>query len=132
MSRSRRRVIARLQEARLAALEDRIDADLVLGRARARWSASSRRSSREHPLRERLLGQLMLALYRSGRQADALERYREGRGERSIDELGIEPGPELRAARTSDPHARPRAQGRPGGSVREPSDAHGRARRGGR
>ena len=69
--------IARLEEARLEALEDRIDADLSVG---ATGLVSELEALvEEHPLRERLQGQLMLALYRSGRQADALEAYREAR-----------------------------------------------------
>ncbi|HYB29899.1 MAG TPA: ABC transporter substrate-binding protein [Solirubrobacteraceae bacterium] len=86
--------IARLEEARLAALEDRIDADLASGE-HARLVGELEALVREHPARERLRGQLMLALYRSGRQADALEAYREGRGWLR-DELGLEPGHQLR------------------------------------
>jgi YVTN family beta-propeller protein len=86
--------IARLEEARMAALEDRIDADLALG-DHAALVGELEALVREHPLRERLRAQLMLALYRSGRQAAALESYREAR--RSlVDELGIEPGGALR------------------------------------
>jgi YVTN family beta-propeller protein len=86
--------IARLEEARLAALEDRIDADLPSGE-HARLVGELEALVREHPLRERFQGQLMLALYRSGRQADALETYHIAR-DRLIDELGLEPGPELK------------------------------------
>jgi len=86
--------IARLEEARLAALEDRIDADLASGED-ARLVGELEALVREHPLRERLQGQLMLALYRSGRQADALETYHVAR-DRLIDELGLEPCPELK------------------------------------
>ena len=82
--------IARLEEARLAALEDRIDADLAAGE-HARLVGELEALVREHPLRERLRGQLMLALYRSGRQADALQVYRDARRE-LLDELGLEPG----------------------------------------
>ena len=82
--------IARLEEARLAALEDRIDADLASGED-TRLVGELEALVREHPLRERLRGQLMLALYRSGRQADALEAYRDARRE-LLDELGLEPG----------------------------------------
>ncbi len=86
--------IARLQELRLAALEERVDAELALGR-HAQLVPELEARVREQPLRERLRAQLMLALYRSGRQADALESHREGR--RTLDErLGLEPGPELR------------------------------------
>ena len=86
--------IARLEELHVAVLEDRIDADLESGR-HAVLVGELERLVREHPLRERLCGQLMLALYRSGRQAEALEAYR--RVHRNLDEqLGIEPGPALR------------------------------------
>jgi YVTN family beta-propeller protein len=82
--------IARLEEARLAALEDRIDADLASGE-HTRLVGELEALVREHPVRERLRGQLMLALYQSGRQADALQAYRDARGE-LLDELGLEPG----------------------------------------
>jgi DNA-binding SARP family transcriptional activator len=91
--------IARLEEARLATLEDRIQADLVLGH-QDRLVAELERLVREHPLRERLRGQLMLALYRSGRQADALDCYRLGR-RAMINELGIEPGRALQDLETA-------------------------------
>jgi len=83
----------RLAELRLAALEQRIDADLELGR-HERLVAELESLVAEEPLREQLRGQLMLALYRCGRQADALARYRDGR-RMLVDELGIEPTPEL-------------------------------------
>jgi YVTN family beta-propeller protein len=85
--------IGGLEEARLAALEDRIDADLALG-DHARLVGELEALCRENPLRERLQRQLMLALYRSGRQADALERYRRVR-QTMVNELGLEPGREL-------------------------------------
>ncbi len=81
--------IARLDELRLAALEDRIDADLALGR-HAEVVGELEARIAERPLRERLRRQLMLALYRSGRQAEALEAYRETRRV-LVEELGIEP-----------------------------------------
>lgn len=85
---------ARLEEQRLAALEQRIAVDLELGR-HSELVPELERLVYEHPLRERLRGQLMLALYRSGRQAEALDTYRTGR--RLLDEeLGLEPGEELR------------------------------------
>jgi DNA-binding SARP family transcriptional activator/DNA-binding beta-propeller fold protein YncE len=86
--------IERLEERRLEALEDRLDADLALGR-HTMLVGELRELVAQHPLRERLRAQLMTALYRSGRQADALDVYREGR--RALhDQLGIEPGPALR------------------------------------
>ena len=86
--------VNRLAELRLAAAEDRIDAELALGRDAAVIPELEDLAAR-HPTRERLVGQLIVALYRSGRQADALATYRAAR--RSlVDELGIEPGPELR------------------------------------
>ena len=86
--------IARLEELRLACLEERNEANLALGSAGALTAELGRMVS-DHPLRERLRGQLMLALYRSGRQADALEAYRQFRSA-LMDELGLEPSSALR------------------------------------
>ena len=91
---SRSAELARLEELRLAALEDRLEADLALGR-HAELVAELEALVAEHPLRERLRGHLMLALYRSGRQAEALAVYRATR-RALVDELGIEPGRALR------------------------------------
>jgi predicted ATPase/DNA-binding SARP family transcriptional activator len=85
--------IARLEEARLVALEDRVDAELALGED-ASLVGELDALVREHPWRERLHAQLMLALYRAGRQADALEAYQHTRS-RLAEELGLEPGPAL-------------------------------------
>jgi predicted ATPase/DNA-binding SARP family transcriptional activator len=84
----------RLEEARLAALEARIAADLDAGR-HAALVGELEALVAEHPHRERLQEQRMLALYRSGRQAEALAAYRDAR--KALDELGLEPSPELRA-----------------------------------
>ena len=86
--------ITRLEELHLTTLEERIEADLAGGEA-SQLVPELDALVREHPLRERLRGFLMLALYRSGRQAEALETYREGR--QLLDsELGLEPGVELK------------------------------------
>jgi class 3 adenylate cyclase/DNA-binding beta-propeller fold protein YncE len=87
------REIQRLTERQLEATEDRIDAVLQLGRHGGLVSELEALVA-AHPLRERLRGQLMLALYRSGRQADALQVYKEGG--RLSRELGLEPSSELR------------------------------------
>jgi len=84
----------RLEELRTAVLEDRIDADLAAGR-HAALASELEVLVTEHPLRERLRGQQILALYRSGRQAEALAAYRESRRV-LVDELGIEPSQQLR------------------------------------
>ena len=84
-----------LEERRLGALEERVDADLALGR-HATLVPELDALVAEHPYREHIRGQLMLALYRSGRQADALAAYRAAR-EAFADGLGLEPGPELKA-----------------------------------
>jgi DNA-binding SARP family transcriptional activator/WD40 repeat protein len=81
--------IARLQDARLAALEDRIEADLALG-ADGELIGEIESLIASNPLQERLRGQLMLALYRAGRQADALAVYRQT-SELLREELGLEP-----------------------------------------
>jgi predicted ATPase/DNA-binding SARP family transcriptional activator len=85
--------IARLEELRLAALERRFERELAEGRhveAAGRLAAALR----EQPLRERFTAQLMLALYRAGRQADALDAFQQARN-RLVEELGLEPGEEL-------------------------------------
>ena len=87
--------IARLEERRWAAFEARVDADLALGR-HAEVVGDLEAAVAEEPLRERLRAQLMLALYRSGRQAEALDAYRAAR-RTLVDEVGVEPGAELRA-----------------------------------
>jgi DNA-binding SARP family transcriptional activator/streptogramin lyase len=86
--------VAQLEQLRLAALEERIDADLTLGRHTALVPELESLVA-GHPYRERLRAQLMLALYRAGRQADALDAYQAGRRVLQ-DELGLEPGKELR------------------------------------
>jgi DNA-binding SARP family transcriptional activator/streptogramin lyase len=85
--------IARIEDLRLSAVEDRIEADLDLGR-QAEVLGELRSLVADHPLRERLRGHLMLALYRSGRQSEALDVYRDGR-QQLVDELGIDPSPDL-------------------------------------
>jgi len=87
------REIERLEALRLDALEERIDADLEQGGG-AELVGEIEALVRDHPLRERPRGQLMLALYRSGRQAEALGAYLDAR-RALVDELGIEPNPGL-------------------------------------
>ena len=87
--------VGRLEELRLSALQDRIDAELTLSRA-GELVGELEVLIAEHPLSERLRGQLMLALYRSDRQADALAAYRAAR-ETLVETLGIEPGTALRS-----------------------------------
>ena len=86
--------IGRLEELRLAALEERLDIDLACGR-HTETIGELEALVGEHPLRERLWWQLMLALYRSGRQAEALDAYRQARST-LVDGLGIEPSPTLK------------------------------------
>jgi DNA-binding SARP family transcriptional activator len=91
--------IARLEELRLAAIEGRVQADLDAGR-HAELVGELEGLVEQHPLRERLRGQLMLALYRAGRQAEALEAYQDGR-RALVDELGIDPSPALQQLHAS-------------------------------
>lgn len=97
--------VERLEELQLAALEERIDAELAIGRQLALVGEIEALSA-EHPYRERFRAQLMLALYRAGRQAEGLDVYRRTRTLLN-DELGLEPGVELqeleRAILTQDP-----------------------------
>jgi YVTN family beta-propeller protein len=106
--------IAQLEELRVGALEERIDADLALGRHDP-VIPELEQLVRRHPLRERLRCQLILALYRAGRQAEALDAYRDAR--RTLaEELGLEPSPALRQLERSilahDPALQPPARGR--------------------
>ena len=119
-----RPVAARMDESRLSALEDRIEADLALGR-HAGLVGELRALVVEHPLRERFRAQLMIALYRSGRQAEALEAYQEAR-RALVEELGLEPGPALRdlegAILSQEPSLEAPEPAR-GGAVRVPAPA---------
>ena len=90
---------ARLEELRLTAVEERIEAELELGGA-AELVGGLEQLVRENPLRERPRGQLMLALYRSGRQAEALQAYQDAR-RMLVEELGIEPTPSLQQLHAS-------------------------------
>ncbi len=96
---------AGLEEQRLAVLEDKADADLAAGR-HSYLAGYLPAMIAQFPLRERLRGQLMLALYRCGRQGDALSTYRDAR-QVLADELGLDPGPQLQALHqqilTADP-----------------------------
>ena len=91
--------IVRLEELHLTCQEERIEADLALGLASV-LVAELRRLVSDHPMRERLRGQLMLALYRDGRQTEALEVYHEFRNVLR-DELGLDPSPQLRELETA-------------------------------
>jgi DNA-binding SARP family transcriptional activator len=86
--------VERLEEIRLAALEQRIEAELALG-SHVRLVGELEQLVAEYPVRERFRGQLMLALYRSGRQAEALDVYRRARLT-LVEQFGIEPAPALR------------------------------------
>ena len=110
--------IAQLEELQLDALEERVEADLALGRDRE-LVGELRALVERHPLRERLRGQLMLALYRCGRQAEALEVYQEFRRALS-EQLGLDPGPGLQ--RSSSPSS----TGTPGSGT--PSDKRAASR----
>ncbi|MEU0797300.1 BTAD domain-containing putative transcriptional regulator [Amycolatopsis sp. NPDC005961] len=108
---------ARLEELRVAALEDRVDVDLETGEGEPLVPELTSAVA-AHPLRERLRAQLMLALHQSGRRGDALACYQDGR-QTLLGELGLEPGPVLQAAHErvlrdehDPPAGRPRPEGR--------------------
>ncbi|CAG6393542.1 winged helix-turn-helix domain-containing protein [Streptomyces cocklensis] len=119
--------VVRLEELRTGAVEDRIEADLALGQHRS-LVAELGELVAAHPLRERLRGQLMRALYDSGRQSEALAAYEDARRELA-DSLGADPGPELAAVHLAvlrgEPTAAPpdvsRETGRGGDVPRETS-----------
>jgi DNA-binding SARP family transcriptional activator len=118
--------IAQLEELRLSIREERIGYELESGRS-GELIPELEALVGEHPLRERLRGQLMLALYRSGRQADALHAYQEAR-RALLEQLGIDPGPALqqlhnailRQERSLDPTV---VSARPGGDVEQVAEA---------
>jgi DNA-binding SARP family transcriptional activator/tetratricopeptide (TPR) repeat protein len=107
----RERLCGGLREARWTALEDRVDAQLRLGGSRQVLSELTELVA-EHPVRQRLVGQLMLALYREGRPNDALDTYRRLRT-RLSDELGLDPAPELQQLEVSILRAEPSLDVRP-------------------
>jgi DNA-binding SARP family transcriptional activator len=117
----------RLELLRLDALEDRLDAELACGR-HVEVLTELESLVGEHPLRERLWGQLMVALYRSGRQAQALGAYQQLR-RRLVDELGIEPGRQLarlhQAVLRHDPELQPPGTVAGGGTAGAPASAPG-------
>jgi DNA-binding SARP family transcriptional activator/tetratricopeptide (TPR) repeat protein len=120
--------IARLEELRMATLEDRLEADLASGRD-GELVGELEVLVRRYPLRERLRAQLMLALYRAGRQADALQVYQATR-RTLVEELGIEPSRPLqeleRAILTQDPSLEPsKATATPAASERPEGSAPG-------
>ena len=117
--------VRRLEELRVLALEERVEADLARGE-HAPLAGELEALVAEHPLRERLRGQQMLALYRLGRQADALATYRDFRT-RLDDELGLRARAGAARARAGDPH--PRAA-RPRRAAARPADADRRPRGG--
>jgi predicted ATPase/DNA-binding SARP family transcriptional activator len=114
--------ITRLEELRLAATEDRIDADLALGRG-AELAPEAEELVSAHPLRERLRGQLMRILYLAGRQSDALAVYEDTR-QLLADRLGVDPSPALSAVHLAILRADPDL-GAPAGNGAVPSPAPG-------
>jgi DNA-binding SARP family transcriptional activator len=108
--------VARLEAERWAVFEDCVEAELAAGR-HADLIGELQASVAEHPLRERLVGLLMTALWRSGRQVEALAAYRTTR-ETLIDETGLEPGPELREVHAAI------LRGADGGDEAAPADTH--------
>lgn len=119
--------IGRLEEQRLTALEERVAADLALGRHHELVGELDA-LVREHPRRERFCEELMIALYRGGRQADALQLYRAAR-ERLVNELGIEPGPTLRRLQQAILRHEPTLGPPPVRGGRKPARDEARARR---
>ena len=120
--------IGRLEEQRWAAFEARCEAELALGR-HAELVGELEAAVAEQPLRERLRGQLMLALYRCGRQAEALEAYRRARAT-LVEEVGVEPGAELRRPARGDPRPGFRARPAAAAARRRPWRADPRCWRG--
>ena len=119
--------VARLEESHLAALEARIDAELGLGE-HAQLVGELEALVREHPLREALIAQLMLALYGADRQVEALDAYQQARL-RLSDELGLEPGPALKKLEIQILEQAPALQAPSGPDVARLLPANGRAGR---
>ena len=112
--------VARLEELRLAATEDRIEADLAFGRG-AELAPELEELAAAYPLRERLRGQLMRALYLAGRQGDALTVYQETR-ELLADQLGVDPSPALSGVHLAILRADPSLGSRPSSPPKSAAD----------